>query len=118
MYSLNNGTFPFILRPYKYLLLRNGYRNDSDLMLLELMPVNKWRTGVWNEAADDGNLYDDNGKDVLVYGHDVIYDENMEETEFDDPHLALWAVQYAVKRVVRFIPKGCLHALPEEADEI
>lgn len=82
------------------------------------MPMNKWRTGVWNEAADDGNLYDDNEKDVLVYGHDVIYDENMEETEFDDPHLALWAVQYAVKRVVRFIPKGCLHALPEEADEI
>lgn len=103
VFSLNDGTFPFILRPYKYLFLRNGYNADSDLMLLELMPMSKWRTAVWNEVDDDGNLYDDNGKDVLVYGNDVIYDKNMNETEFEDPHLALWAVQYAVKRVVKHI---------------
>ena len=42
VYSANNGLFPFVLRPYKYMLLRNRRDMKSDVMLLELFPPEQW----------------------------------------------------------------------------
>ena len=116
IYSLNDEAFPFVLKEYKYMLLRNGRNADSDLMLLELLPKDKWKTVVWAEPDEDGTLYDDNGKDVLVYGNDVIYDKDMNETDFEDHHIALWAIRYGVKRVVKYITFKKPAAVEEEEE--
>lgn len=43
VYSLNHGHFPFVLRNYKYILVRNGRNANAPLMLLELFPQDEWR---------------------------------------------------------------------------
>ena len=100
LYSYNNGVFPFVLRKYKYMLLRNGRNANSPLMLLELYQQGKQNVYPVENKDEHGNLLDDD-KTVLVYGKDTIYDRNMKETEFEDDTLALWYVQYPVKRVLK-----------------
>lgn len=102
VYSLNHGHFPFVLRNYKYILLRNGRNANAPLMLLELFPQDEWIIDPRSDFDEENNLLDDNGQDILLYGSDVIYDKNMNETNFEDNSITLWYIEYPVKRVVKY----------------
>ena len=101
VYSRNRERFPFVLRPYKYMLLRNGRDASADAILLELFEPHKWVTvpeGALNEAGD---LIDRDTKDVLIHGSDTIINKDMESTEFRDDTITQWIIIYMVKKVLK-----------------
>lgn len=102
VYSLNKGVFPFLLRNYKYLLLRNGRDAQSDLMLLELYPQEMWETIPEGTLDAEGLLRDRDTNQVLLNGTDHILSANMKKTKFIDKTITQWVIGYPIKKVVKF----------------
>lgn len=61
-------------------------------MLLELFPQNQWIIEPIGCFDEDNNLFDDNGQDILLYGSNVIYGQDMDETYFEDDSITLWYI--------------------------
>ena len=101
LYSYNNGQFPFVLRPYKYMLLRNGRTSQADLMLLELADISKWEVIPEGQLNEDGDLVDRESDKVLLHGRDTILDKSMSETEFEDRTITQWTIIYAISKVLK-----------------
>lgn len=109
VYTLNNGNFPFVLRPYKYILLRQGRNAMSNLMLLELSDPSQWTTEPLKTFNKEGNLiaFDlAKGKpkrpeEVLVVASDVLVDKNLEEMMYKDKNVCQWKICYKVTKVLR-----------------
>lgn len=104
LYSLNDGKFPFVFRPYKYMLLRNKRDATADLMLLELFPATLCKAMAEGQLNENGDLVDRDTQKVLLHGTDTIMDKNMGETEFVDKHITQWVLFYYVHKVVKYIP--------------
>lgn len=102
LYSKNNDVFPFVLRPYKYMLLRNGRDARADLMLLELDDMTKWTIEPRVEIDGDGNLLDMSTGKPLINVRDTILDKNMGEQDYEAEDYCQWVVCYAIKKVVKF----------------
>ena len=101
LFSLNNGTFPFVTRPYKYICLRNGRDAYADIILLELFEQTKWLINPLNNVNDEGALIDRDTKEVLVYVKDTIIDKNLQEEEFIDNTIVQWEISYPIKKVLK-----------------
>ena len=101
VYSRNGEQFPFILRPYKYMLLRNGRDATADAMLLELYEPSKWVTIPEGELDENGDLIDRDTEEILVHGSDTILDKNMGSREFRDETITQWIIIYLVKKVLK-----------------
>ena len=101
VYSRNGERFPFVLRPYKYMLLRNGRDAGADAILLELFESHKWVTVPEGTLNEDGDLIDRDTKAVLIHGSDTIIDKDMEGTEFRDETITQWIIVYLVKKVLK-----------------
>lgn len=112
IYSRNDGEFPFILKPWKYMLLRNGRKASSDIILLELTEPEHWDVEENPGYNSKGDLVDPfNPQEipvdklpVLAYVTDTNIDKDLTKTTFKDPHLTLWQIRYRIKRVVDFVP--------------
>lgn len=116
IYSLNNGVFPFVLRPYKYMLLVNGRTARADAMLLELADKKYWQTIPEGELNDDGDLLDRDTGRIIAHGTDTLVDKNLKGKDFVDNTLTQWTIVYPVRKVLKF--KGHRHDAPaDEADE-
>lgn len=101
VYSANNGIFPFVLRPYKYMLLRNRRDLKADVMLLELFPPEQWEVFEEPEFNEDGDLIDRDTKKLLVRRTDKILSKSMDETDFKDDTITQWVIMFKVKRVLK-----------------
>ncbi len=101
VYSRNGERFPFVLRPYKYMLLRNGRDAGADAILLELFESHKWVTVPEGTLNEEGDLIDRDTKAVLIHGSDTIIDKDMEGTEFRDETITQWIIVYLVKKVLK-----------------
>ncbi len=101
LYSLNHGVFPFVLRDYKYMLLRNGRDASADVILLELDDRSKWEVIAEGELDENGDLKDRDTDSILLHGSDIIYDKDMSERTFVDQHITQWVVIYSIKRVIK-----------------
>ena len=101
VYSYNNGIFPFVLRPYKYMCLRNKRDASADLMLMELAPIETWETIAVGVFDEKGDLIDAETKEVLAHGTDTILSKSMEEQEYHDQTLNLWTILYKIKKILR-----------------
>lgn len=101
IYSLNNGKFPFVTRPYKYICLRNGRDAYTDIILLELFEQTKWLINPLDNVNDEGVLIDRDTKEVLLYAKDTIIDENLQEEEFIDNTIVQWEISYPIKKVLK-----------------
>lgn len=104
LYSLNNGQFPFVFKPYKYLLLRNKRDAAADLMLLELFPATLCQAKPEGRLNEKGDLVDRDTQKVLLHGTDTILDKNMVETEYKDESIVQWILYYYVRKVVKYVP--------------
>ncbi|MCF0186089.1 MAG: hypothetical protein HUJ98_06345 [Bacteroidaceae bacterium] len=102
LYSRNNEMFPFVLRPYKYILLRNGRDAKADAMLLELADMSLWETYAYGELNKDGDLLDRDTHAVLMHGSDTIISKDMRTKEVRDETITQWVIEYAVKKVLKF----------------
>lgn len=103
IYSRNHDRFPFVLKPYKYLLLRNRRDASADLMLIELQPMDKWSVDPYISFNEEGDLLD-RDDNVILHARDTIYDKNMNETVVDDDTVAMWIIYYRLKKVLKFQP--------------
>lgn len=108
-YTYNNGVFPFVLRPYKYILLRDGRNANSNLMLLELSDPSLWETIPLCHFNKDGDLiaYDllkkkpKRPEEVLVVASDILLDKNSNKEEYVERNICQWKIIYKVTKVVR-----------------
>lgn len=101
LYSYNNGQFPFVLRSYKYMMLRNGRTSQSDMMLLELADKSKWEVVPEGQLDENGDLKDRESNKILLHGKDTILDKTMGETEFEDKTITQWTIIYAISKVLK-----------------
>ena len=102
VYSKNGNVFPFLLRPYKYMLLSNGRDSMADLMLLELADIDKWFVYPEGNLDDDGYLKDVSTRNVLLNGEDYIMNKQMKKRLFRDETITQWVIYYPIKKVLRY----------------
>lgn len=103
VYTYNNGKFPFVLKDYKYLLLRAGRTDNPNMMLLELYPSEIWEVQAHQEFDQDGYLLDYIDKDHrLISATDLITDLHGNESEVDSNSICQWVVYYKVKKVLKY----------------
>lgn len=117
VYSLNNRVFPFILKPYKYMCVRNGKDAKSDVILLELFEPENWIISSIGKPNENGDLMDKDTGDILLHVKDQIINMNLEEHEFIDDTVTQWQITYTIKKVLKFkrnkIDWGTLSDNPE-----
>lgn len=104
LYSYNNGKFPFVLRPYKYMML--GDRRDAyaNLILMELFPVDMCTFLPEGELNDKGDLIDRDTNKVLMHGTDKNIARDMSQTDYTASGVTQWVVEYHIRKVLRYIP--------------
>lgn len=102
IYSFNNGVFPFVFRPYKYMLLRNKRDASADLMLMELAPIDAWSTIPGGYIDKNGDLIDVETKKVLAHAYDNLLSKNMEEQQLQDKSFCEWKIFYAIKKILKY----------------
>jgi len=101
LYSINKGRFPFVVRPYKYMCLRNGRDARADIILLELFEPDKWDIYPIQNFNDDGALIDRDTRAVLTHAKDTIVSKNMKKREVTDKTIAQWEIDYPIKKVLK-----------------
>ena len=101
VYSYNNGEFPFVLRPYKYMCLRNGRTAAADIILMELTDASTWAVIPEGTLNEKGDLIDPENKAVLLHGRDTILNKQLEGKDFEDQTITLWRIIYGVKKVLK-----------------
>jgi hypothetical protein len=101
LYSYNNGNFPFVFKPYKYMLLTRGRNAKADRMLVELFDSSCFCAIPEREYDDDYNLIDDSTGDVLLPASDIIVSKNMTKKKYVDKSIVMWRIIYPVKKVLR-----------------
>ncbi len=102
LYSLNGGDFPFVLREYRYMFLRNKRDGSGDLILLELADQSEWDVIPVGCLDEKGDLRDRDSKKVLLHGTDTIYSKDMKRREFVDETITQWVIEYPIIRVLKF----------------
>lgn len=106
VYSLNNEKFPFIVRPYKYMCLRNGRDARADAILMELFEPETWNIFPIVDIDEDGYLIDRDTKNQLINAKDTLISKDMNEKEFVDETIAQWEIDYPIKKVLKL--KKCI----------
>ena len=101
VYSRNNDKFPFVVRPYKYMCLRNGRDARADAILLELFEPEKWDVFPIVDIDENGYLIDRDTKKPLINVKDTIISKDMNEKDFVDDTIAQWEIDYPVKKVLK-----------------
>lgn len=101
LYSLNKGKFPFVIRPYKYLCLRNGRDARADIMLLELFEPDLWRIYPTQNFSPDGALIDRDTLAVLTHAQDTIISKNLDRRDVMDETNIQWEIKYPIKKVLK-----------------
>ena len=101
VYSRNNDKFPFVVRPYKYMCLRNGRDARADAILLELFEPEKWDIFPIVDIDENGYLIDRDTKKPLINVKDTIISKDMNEKDFVDDTIAQWEIDYPVKKVLK-----------------
>ncbi len=101
VYSYNNGEFPFVLRPYKYMCLRNGRTAAADIIVMELTDVSTWAVIPEGTLNEKGDLIDPENKTVLLHGRDTILNKRLEGKDFEDQSITFWRIVYGIKKVLK-----------------
>lgn len=102
VYSLNGGKFPFVIRPYKYMCLRNGRDANADIILMELFDVIDWNIfPIENCINEKGDLIDRDTQKVLMHTHDILVSKDLTETHFEDETVTQWEIKYPIKKVLK-----------------
>ena len=102
--SYNNNKFPFVLKPYKYMLLYTGRFRPTTAMLLELFPQEKWRVFAHREANENGILcYFCDSDEKVIDMTDTLTNPNRKEKDVKHNNVCQWVIQYPVKKVLKYV---------------
>lgn len=86
VYSYNQGKFPYILKPYKYIVFRKSRSNNNEIMLVEIDQKSPYEM-YWVEG---------NEKDILI-------DKELNESEIHDRNIGQWIVSYKLGKILKLI---------------
>ncbi len=100
VYAYNDGRFPFVLKPYKYILFRQGRNSQSNLMLVELTDPSQWDIDI-HYQIEDGDLISRDGK-PLIRVADTLTNRQMVTRDVENDQVCQWIILYKVKRVLKF----------------
>lgn len=101
IYTFNNGDFPFMLRPYKYILISSSKRGVVKHLLAELFPVEEWRVYA-HQDFDDGDLYDFiDYKKLLFNIHDTLIAKDLSTSEVSEDTMCQWVIDFPIKKVLK-----------------
>lgn len=101
IYSHNRGQFPFVLIPYKYMVLTNMRDDTGDMIVLELFEPKDWDL-LCELPNEEGKLIDPISKDILSYASDILQSKKMKEKEVFDDTICLWGISFRIKKVIKF----------------
>lgn len=102
VYSNNQGQFPFVLKPYKYMLLRTKRDASADEILLELKHPSRWTIIPECITDEDGYLLDRESGKPLINTRDTIIDRNLIESEQNTQETyCQWIIIYAINKVLK-----------------
>lgn len=102
VYSYNQGQFPFVLRSYKYMLLRTKRDATADEILLELKQPSEWKIDFERKIDSNGYLLDAETENQLINTRDTIIDADLKEVAQDDQETyCQWIIVYAIKKVLK-----------------
>lgn len=102
VYAYNNGNFPFVLRNYKYLVLKSGLNQNPQVMLLELYPSSTWNVSPYAEFDEEGYLVDYFDKESqLILATDRITNRDGEESDFSSEDICQWIISINIKRILK-----------------
>ncbi len=90
LYDYNNGFYPFLPKPYKYLKIAVGYEKERDWAIVEVVGIS------FQPAMNE------NG-DVFRFDIDEV---NNTEYETPDGKYTDWIIVYHLGKVVEYHPKG------------
>lgn len=104
VYSYNNGNFPFLLKPYKYMVLYQGHGSSMQAVLLELYPQDKWSVEPIVNLDKEGYLIDYIDKNVrLVAATDTVINFDLTETRTKCRNVCQWVIEYPVRRTLKYL---------------
>lgn len=102
VYSYNQGQFPFVLRPYKYMVLRTKRDASADEILLELKQPSKWGLDYQNQIDEDGYLIDAETENKLINTRDTIIGADLQKNEQDSQETyCQWIIVYTINKVLK-----------------
>lgn len=110
LYSLNKGKFPFVVRPYKYIYLRNGRDARADIILLELFEPDLWDIHPIQIIDADGALIDRDTNKPLTLTQDALTGKSMKKRDVTDDTIAQWEIDYPVKKVLKFKKRSAIYS--------
>ncbi len=105
LYSYNNGEFPFVLRPFKYMLLTKGRTGGCEQMLLKLTDPKYWHINPSLTFSDDGDMVDFITGDVIYGVKETVLSKNMRLRERFLSDVCQWTISYQVQEVLKYLPK-------------
>lgn len=118
VYSYNHGKFPFILKPYKYMLLRAGRNKHAAAILLELFPKDKWEVFAHQETDDNGMIVDYiTPSHVLIGATDTLINKHGDEKDYIHKYICQWVVRYPVKKVLGYIDRAVSQDEEQEEEQ-
>lgn len=106
LYTRNEDKFPFVLRPYKYILVRSGKNNKLVLTLFELKNPDEWEVFNDIELNEEGDLLDRDKltkdiEEILVHRKDILMSSDLSEKEYFNDKVCQWVVKYKIGNLVR-----------------
>ena len=101
IFSLNQHKFPFVARPFKYMLLKSGRDANADTMLMELADPSTWEYEAFCNFNKDGDLINSKG-DVVLRTADIFVNRNLNEQAFFNKNVCVWIIIYKIKKILKF----------------
>lgn len=99
-YSYNNGIFPFVLKPYKYLLLSAGQNYGA---LVKLLPATQW-TQTPEKNIQGGWLCDYFTDKPLIVADDTLIAPDRSTKDITSADICQWILTYPIEKVERTLP--------------
>lgn len=105
VYTFNDGIFPFILKDYKYLVLRSGPTDNPSRMIFELYPKEEWLIESSQEFDNNGFLIDCSDPSCrLITVTDTVTSDTGKERDTSNEDLCQWIIDFRIKKILDYIP--------------
>lgn len=104
VYTYNNGKFPFIVRGFKYLILRAGATDNQSRMVFELYPREYWPIVPVQQFDENGFLIDYLDGQKLIVATDTVTNTLGDKTDIANKNVCQWVIKFRIKKILAYTP--------------
>lgn len=102
--TFNNGKFPFIVRGFKYLILRAGATDNQSRMVFELYPREYWPIVPVQQFDENGFLIDYLDGQKLIVATDTVTNTLGDKTDIANKNVCQWVIKFRIKKILAYTP--------------